>query len=325
MLEHILKTANLSINPTLFLIGLGTIYVTGILLLIAVGLKFWEHAKHRQKLDKGTDHFFSTREMTIGVLLLFPFWVNSIGQFKIHDTITQYIFFGVGAVMVLFAIIWHIWAKINIGFMWSDGIEIKKKHSLITHGAFGIARHPMYASLLMWCWGGSFMMFNWVTLLFVSFVFLPLMVRRAKDEEKNLLQKNKDYQLYQRNVRMLVPTTSSASSVIIRIILLALLVYFVLTDTITIPVLFLLVGLHLYFGYSFLPEKVAFSYRSKSGMIGVIGLLSIYVWHPIIYFYYVIMAMCLYGLKWNCPCMLVYEKYHMCPCFVLLKKCIRKK
>ena len=59
MLEHILKTANLSINPTLFLIGLGVIYLTGILLLIAVALKFWEHAKHRQTLDKETKHFFS--------------------------------------------------------------------------------------------------------------------------------------------------------------------------------------------------------------------------------------------------------------------------
>ena len=324
MLEHILKTANLSINPTLFLIGLGVIYLTGILLLIAVALKFWEHAKHRQTLDKETKHFFSTREMTICVLLQFAFWLNSIGQFKIQNITTQYIFFGVGTIMVLFAIVWHIWAKINIGFMWSDDIEIKKNHTLITYGAFAIARHPMYASLLMWCWGAGFMMFNWATLLAVSFLFLPLMIERAKDEEKNLLQKNKDYQLYQRNVRMLVPTTSGASSVTIRIILLVLLFYFVWTDNITIAVLCLLVGLHLYFGYSFLPEKVAFSYRSKSGMIGVIGLLS-FIWHPIIYLYYVIMGMCLYGLKWNCPCMLVYEKYHMCPCFVLLKKCIRKK
>ena len=129
--------------------------------------------------------------------------------------------------MVLFAIIWHIWAKINIGFMWSDDIEIKTKHTLITYGAFSIARHPMYASLLMWCWGASFMMFNWATLLGVSFLFLPLMIKRAKDEEANLVVKNKDYKIFQQNVRMLVPTTAGAVSVIIRIILLALLFYFV--------------------------------------------------------------------------------------------------
>ncbi|MBO7448094.1 hypothetical protein J6U78_07160, partial [bacterium] len=72
-------------------------------------------------------------------------------------------------------------------------------------------------------------------------------------------------------------------------------------------------------------EKVAFSYRSKSGMIAVIGLISLYLWHPVIYLNYVIMAMCLYGLKWNCPCMLVYEKYHGCPCFALVKSCLKKK
>ena len=37
------------------------------------------------------------------------------------------------------------------------------------------------------------------------------------------------------------------------------------------------------------------------------------------------MAMCLYGLKWNCPCMLVYEKYHGCPCFAFVKSCLKKK
>ena len=193
ILNHILKTASLSVNPTLFLMGITLIYLTGILLLIAVGLKFWEHAKHRQSLDKETLHFFSTREMTICVLLLMPFWTNSIGQFHINDFITQYIFFAIGTIMLLFAFCWHVWAKINIGFMWSDDIEIKKEHTLITHGAFAIARHPMYASLLMWCWGASLMTFNWIALLAVSFIFLPLMVVRAKDEEKNLLAKNKDY------------------------------------------------------------------------------------------------------------------------------------
>ena len=53
--------------------------------------------------------------------------------------------------------------------------------------------------------------------------------------------------------------------------------------------------------FSFIPEKVAFSYRSKSIMIGLIGLLSIYVWPPICNFYYIIMAMSLFGLRWNCP------------------------
>lgn len=320
MLEHILKTSDLSINPTLFLVGMFLIYLTGFILLIAVGLKFLEHAKHHPKLDKETPHAFSTKEMMICVLLQVAFWLNSIGQFNIPNLTTQYIFFGIGMCMVLFAIIWHIWAKINIGFMWSDDIEIKTKHTLITYGAFSIARHPMYASLLMWCWGISIMMFNWITLLSNCFIFLPLMIQRAKDEEANLVVKNKDYKIFQQNVRMLTPTIEGFYSIIIRIILIGLLGYFTYTQTLNIASLSLLVCLHLYCGFSFIPEKVAFSYRSKSIMIGLIGLLSIYVWPPICNFYYIIMAMSLFGLRWNCPCMWIYEKYQGCPIRIWIKK-----
>lgn len=320
MHELIIKTSELSINPTLFLIGFGTVYFTAILLLIAVLFKFIEHAKHRQKLDNEHSHFFSTREMTILVLLLFPFWMNSIGQLKIEDIATQYFYFVIGMVMLVFALVWHIWAKFNIGFMWSDGIEIKKEHKLITHGAYAIARHPMYASLLMWCWGGSLVTFNWITLLIVSFVLLPLMVLRARDEERNLILKNSEYLLYQNNVRMIIPSTTGIYSIIIRLVIIALMGYYAITNTLSLTSLLLLVILHLYFGHSFLPEKVAFSFRSKAFMVGIVGLLAIYVWSPIVYFYFVIMSMSLIGLRWNCPCMWIYEKYHGCPCIILLAK-----
>ena len=321
MWEQIKIFSELSINPLLFKIGIGCIYITGIILLIAVGLKFLEHKYHPQKLSKEDKHFYSTKEMIINVLVLFPFWVRSIGQFQINNEKIQYIFFTVGTIALFFAIIWHIWAKFNIGYLWSDDIEIKENHKLITKGAYALARHPMYASLLLWCWAASFIMFNYITLAIVTAIMLPLMILRAKAEEQQLIQKFNDYILYQQNVRMLALTTSGIVSILIRVILVSILSYCLITKEVTLAVLILLVFLHLYFGYSFLPEKVAFSYRSKSGMMLLFGLLGIYVWQPFLYFFYIIIAMCIYGLKWNCPCMLVYEKYHQCPCFILLKKC----
>lgn len=314
----------LSVNPQLFKIGIALIYITGFILLISVILKFIEHAKNHQQLAKQRSHCFSTREMTLCMLIFFPFWINSWGQFKNITETTQYIFFAFGSVMVIFATIWHIWAKINIGLLWSDGIEIKKKHPLVTQGAYALARHPMYASLLMWCWGASFLMFNWLTLLLITGVFLPLMVIRAKDEEKELVLKNLDYIFYRRNVRMLTPTIFGIYSILIRIIFIILLGYFIVTESISVPTLTFLVLTHLYLGYSLSPEKVAFSYRSKSGMMLIFGLLGLYVSAIFFYFFYLFLAMFLYGLKWNCPCMLVYEKFHGCPCFILLKKACKR-
>jgi protein-S-isoprenylcysteine O-methyltransferase Ste14 len=109
----------------------------------------------------------------------------------------------IGCAAVIWSIIWHIWAKRNIRYMWSDGIEIKDGHQLITSGAYSLSRHPMYASLFLWCLGASLLMFNWITLTLTCLVLLPLLILRAKDEEKELIDVQPDYVLYQQNVRML--------------------------------------------------------------------------------------------------------------------------
>ena len=320
MITWILQVSERAQNPTLFLIGIILIYITGVILLAAVVWKFYEHRMAAQVLEKQRAHFFSTREMLLLVLLLFPCWIGSWGQVRL-PVAAQYFFFVLGTAGLLFATLWHVWAKLNIGTLWSDGIEIKTDHPLRTAGAYALARHPMYASLLLWCWCGSLMLANALTWIVVSGVFLPLMVRRAKAEEQWLLQKNPDYALYQNNVRMLSVTLAGGWSVLVRLVLALALCYFTAAHQITLSVLGGLVFIHLYLGYSLKPEKTAFSYRSKSGMMTVFGLLGLYVHSAFFYFFYVIAAMCLYGLKWNCPCMWVYEKYHGCPCFMLIKKC----
>ena len=325
MINWLLQASEKAQNPNLFLIGIILVYITGVILLAAVVWKFYEHHLKLQKLEKQKKHFFSTKEMLLLVLLLFPCWIASWGQADL-PLMAQYFFFIVGCIGVVFSTIWHLWAKFNIGCLWSDNIEIKEKHPLQTTGAYALARHPMYASLLLWCWSASLLVANAFTLVFVSVVFLPLMYKRAKAEEKLLLQKNSDYTFYQNNVRMLSLTLSGIWSVLVRLIIALTLFYFTATHQINLSVLGGLVFIHLYLGYSLKPEKTAFSYRSKSGMLFVFGLLGLYI-HPVFfYFFYVIVAMCLYGLKWNCPCMLVYEKYHGCPCFKLFKKyCLTSK
>lgn len=324
MLKSLLVVSERAQYPSFFLVGIILVYLTGVILLAAVVWKFYEYYQTSQTLEKKRPHFFSTREMLLLVLALFPCWIGSWGQVSLPAA-PYYFFFVLGCTGLLFATAWHLWAKLNIGRLWSDGIEIKQTHPLRTTGAYALARHPMYASLLLWCWSGSLLLANALTLLLVSGVFLPLMVRRAKAEEQWLLQKNPDYALYQNNVRMLTLTLSGARSVAVRLVVALALCYFTLTHQITLAVLGGLVFIHLYLGYSLRPEKTAFSYRSKSGMMALFGLLGLYVHPAFFYFFYVIVAMCLYGLKWNCPCMWVYEKYHGCPCFMLLKKCRLKK
>ena len=310
--------AQKSINPLFFKAGLILIDITGILLLIAVAFKFFEYYGKEQKNERQKGHFFSTFGMTFLVLILFNFWTSSIGQIQITDKITQYIYFGFGIILLLIGIIWHIIAKINIGRYWSDDIEIKPEHSIVQAGAYSFARHPMYASLLMWCFGASFITFNFATFLITGLVFFPLMIVRAKAEEKELIEKNSDYIIYKQNTKMLCPTLRGNLALFVKIVVLILFMYYVIKG-ITSAQLLLLFCIHLYLGYSLTPEKVAFSYRSKSGMLLVFWTISSF-FYPAYYFFYLMGAMLLYGLKWNCPCMFIYEKYGGCPCFKLIKK-----
>ena len=321
MLDLIHRIANQSANPFLFIAGMTVIYLTGLILLIAALFKFLQHAAASQKISRKLNHPFSTREMIVCIVVLFPFWLHSIGQIKMNAAL-QSVYFGIGLVLILLAVAWHIWAKFNIRAMWSDGIEIKQDHSLISTGAYALSRHPMYASLLLWCWSASLMMFNWITMTISTFVILPLMIARARAEERELSKVLPGYLLYQENVHMLTPTISGFYAVSVKIMAMCLLGYYI-WQGLTLPSMILLFAIHLYLGYSLTPEKVAFSYRSKSGMMIVIWGLS-QIWHPFYYLLYIILAMFIYGLKYNCPCMMVYNKYHRCPCFDLAAKCIMK-
>jgi hypothetical protein len=207
--------------------------------------------------------------------------------------------------------------------MWSDGIEIKREHTLITAGPYALARHPMYASLLLWCWGASAMMANWASLAIATFVLLPLMIRRGRDEETALLKADPDYQLYRENAPMLTPKLSGAAGLAVRMAAAGLFAYAVVAG-VNWAGLILLVALHVYLGFCLKPEKIGFSYLTKSGMTVAVWLAA-QVWPPAAYLLYVILAMFVYGLFFNCPCMLVYERYHGCPCFGLVKRCLIKR
>jgi len=322
MHDLIQRIANQSSNPFLFIAGMSVIYFTSLILLIAAAFKFLEHARTSPKIARKIAHPFSTREMIFCIAVLFPFWLHSIGQIKMNAGL-QSVYFGVGLVLILSAVAWHIWAKFNIRAMWSDGIEIKQDHRLISTGAYALARHPMYATLLLWCWSASFIMFNWLTMAITTLAILPLMIARARAEERELSKVLPGYLSYQENVRMLAPTIGGFYAVAVKIMAMCLLGYFI-WQGVTLPRVILLFAIHLYLGYSLTPEKVAFSYRSKSGMMIVVWALSL-IWHPIYYLLYAILAMFIYGLKFNCPCMMVYNKYRRCPCFDLAAKCIIRK
>lgn len=319
--------AGLMPKPDFTALDLGTlylIYLSAFIIAASVVYKFRVKSGNEEKgqlPEVKRVHVVATFSMTAAVLLMFIFMNNRLLPFRLDGPL-KWTCYGAGLFLVIFGAAWHIWSKVSIGRFWSDQVELQQEHRLVTDGAYALARHPMYGSLIIWCLGFGLASFNLGVLLLTGFILIPMLIKRAGAEEE--LLSNGEYEIYRNNVRMFFPSLSGPAGFIVKIFALGCFVY-AITTGMTWGALVFLITLHLLLGNSLKPEKVAFSYRSKSGMMLAIYLLG-FNWGGFHYLYYLVAAMFAYGLFFNCPCMLVYEKYHGCPCFALLgKACDMKK
>jgi protein-S-isoprenylcysteine O-methyltransferase Ste14 len=88
---------------------------------------------------------------------------------------------------------------------WSDNIKIYEGHIFVKHGVYGIVRHPLYASIIMMLFGGSFVCENWLAFVLASFIFVPLIYYRARQEEILLREEFVEYGEYAQNTGMFLP------------------------------------------------------------------------------------------------------------------------
>ena len=99
----------------------------------------------------------------------------------------------------------NIFGRFNLGKNWSDHIKIYQSHQLVTSGAYSWVRHPLYASLIWMFYGSAMIYANLPAFLLNTFIFLPAMYFRAKQEEKMLAREFSGYEEYKKKVGMFWP------------------------------------------------------------------------------------------------------------------------
>jgi protein-S-isoprenylcysteine O-methyltransferase Ste14 len=99
----------------------------------------------------------------------------------------------------------NITGRFNLGRNWADQATVYDEQQLVTTGAYGVVRHPLYASLIWMFLGASLAYANAAALLATALLFIPAMYYRAGLEERLLRQAFPDYAAYQRRVGMLFP------------------------------------------------------------------------------------------------------------------------
>jgi len=295
---------------------------TGIVLLLSVFVKFAGHRNTPTKQRQ--NHPVATLTMIMALVAIFPLLVHRIGAVGVPP-LEELAFFVHGTLLVLLAIGLHLAAKWDIGSHWSDQIETADGQGFVSRGAYSLTRHPMYSSLILWMLGAAMMYVNPLVAGLVAVVFVPMMVARAAAEEKLLRQNVADaasYDIYRQRTNFLIPRFGGPAAFALRVVGIFVYGFFIgkFSDgNFTLAGLVFLVVLHLLLGFTILPEKAAFSYKSKTGMMIVVWGLTFF-FHPIYHLQWFFLAMYVYGLFFNCPCMFVYEKYHGCPCFDFLKR-----
>lgn len=322
--EFINKILNQNYHPVLFYISFAFLWVSSLLILISVIYKFVEYKDSNKKAKKKQKHIIETFSMTAFIIILFNLLQKNIGIVK-TDFITHIISVIFGGIIVILNTYLHILAKINLGKLWSNQIEIQKNHKLITSGAYSIARHPMYSSIIFWLLGLALMFNNWLVFILNLLVYIPAMVWRAKAEDKNLEKLDKaGFKIYSKNVKMLLPKFSNYISNILKITGILFLGYSIVMKQMSFDRVLVLAIIHLFISINVEKDKVRFSYRNKSFFLIIFFIIIKHI--PDAYFlYYMILIFNIYGLFFNCPCMIVYEKYKGCPCFKGLTCGIRKK
>jgi protein-S-isoprenylcysteine O-methyltransferase Ste14 len=72
----------------------------------------------------------------------------------------------------------------DLGENWSQTLEVRKGHELITQGVYRSIRHPMYASLWLWFVAQSLVLQNWLAGVYPLAAFaLMYFVRTPREEE----------------------------------------------------------------------------------------------------------------------------------------------
>ena len=90
-----------------------------------------------------------------------------------------------GIVLLAVAGFFAVWGYRSLGREFASDAEVRTDTVLVTHGAFGLVRHPMYLSVLL-LWAGSALALLSPLMALCWLVLIPAFVARSRAEERLL-------------------------------------------------------------------------------------------------------------------------------------------
>ena len=155
-----------------------------------------EHIKKEKK------SIVETGTMTLFFILFYLILMTKISIVPIYDENLKHVVIIIGTIAIVLGSIMNIMGRFNLGNNWANHIKIYDEHRLVQKGMYKIVRHPLYASIMLMFYGACLVYRNILCFFAVTFIFIPFMYYRAKQEEALLIQTFTEYADYKRRIGM---------------------------------------------------------------------------------------------------------------------------
>lgn len=114
------------------------------------------------------------------------------------------VFSVVGWICVACSLLLLAWSALNLGRSLTPFPRHREDGELITSGAYRIVRHPIYLGVLLICLGFA-MATSSLARLGLTLVLFVFFDRKARREERWLIERYSGYGQYRRHVKKLIP------------------------------------------------------------------------------------------------------------------------
>ena len=181
--------------------------------LIEEVIRFPHRRRYRQELRQhGAAH---SRMTPLGVTLdmLAFLGMEIVPLFAIFSTWLDFANYSLpswlgwlGAALMAGSIILLFVAHRHLGRNWSPSVDLRQEHKLVTQGIYAHLRHPIYASVWLWCLAQALLVHNWIGGLAGLALFLPVYLTRLPIEERMMLDAfGEEYRNYLRRTGAIFP------------------------------------------------------------------------------------------------------------------------
>lgn len=190
-------------NPFYFFIQ-SIICLCVTILFLSILLDFVYYSR-KEKVTQEKKSMVDTGTMTLFFFAIYLIIVNKIGVLNVSNTLLKNTLIILGTIGIITGCCMNIIGRFNLGRNWANHIKIYDEHVLVHEGMYRLVRHPLYASIMLMFYGSVLVYRNILCLILITFIFIPFMYYRAKQEENLLSNTFKEYAEYKKKTGMFFP------------------------------------------------------------------------------------------------------------------------